>query len=114
MPMLTWQIWLARPLITDHPLPWQKPQRHPTPHRVLQGMGALLTQIATPTRRPKPRGKSPGWPKGRPREPVPRYKVIKKPLERPVTTRKRGKQAVQIVPLGSTHELPGEGCLQLV
>ena len=78
MPLLTWQIWLARPLITDTPLPWQKPQRHPTPQRVLQGMGALLTQIGTPTRRPKPRGKSPGWPKGRPREPVPRYKVVKK------------------------------------
>ena len=78
MPLLTWQIWLARPLITDHPLPWQKPQPHPTPQRVLQGMGALLTQIGTPTRPPKPRGKSPGWPKGRPRRPVPRYKVVKK------------------------------------
>ena len=78
MPLLTWQLWLARPLITDTPLPWQNPQPHPTPQRVLQGMGALLTQIGTPTRRPKPRGKSPGWPKGRPRAPAPRYPVVKK------------------------------------
>ena len=78
MPLLTWQVWLARPLITDTPLPWQKPQLHPTPQRVLQGMGGLLTQIGTPTQRPKPRGKSPGWPTGRPRKPATRYQVVKK------------------------------------
>jgi hypothetical protein len=78
MPLLTWQVWLARPLITDQPLPWQKPQPQPTPQRVLQGMGGLLTRIGTPTRRPKPRGKSPGWPKGRPRKRARRYRVVKK------------------------------------
>lgn len=78
MPLLTWQLWIARPLVTDNPLPWQKPQRHPTPQRVLQGMGGLLTQIGTPARRPKPRGKSPGWPKGQPRKRAPRYQVLKK------------------------------------
>ena len=78
MPMLTWQIWLARPLITAHPLPWQKPQLHPTPQRVLQGMGALLMQIGTPPRRPKPRGKSPGWPEGHPRKRATCYPVVKK------------------------------------
>ena len=78
MPLLTWQLWVARPLVTDNPLPWQKPQEHPTPQRVLQGMGGLLTQIGTPARRPKPRGKSPGWPQGRPRNPATRYRVVKK------------------------------------
>jgi len=78
MPLLTWQLWVARPLMTDHPLPWQKPQLHPTPQRVLQGMGGLLTQIGTPAGRPKPRGKSPGWPKGQPRDRATRYQVVKK------------------------------------
>ena len=78
MPLLTWQLWLARPLIIDNPLPWQKPQLYPTPQRVLQGMGGLLMQIGTPTRRPKPRGTSPGWPKGQPRKRAPRYQVVKK------------------------------------
>ena len=78
MPLLTWPLWVARPLITDTPLPWQKPQGHPTPQRVLQGMGGLLTQIGTPARRPKPHGKSPGWPQGRPRQRAERYPVIKK------------------------------------
>jgi hypothetical protein len=78
MPLLTWQLWVARPLVTDNPLPWQKPQEHPTPQRVLQGMGGLLTQIGTPARPPKPRGKAPGWPQGKPRKPATRYRVVKK------------------------------------
>ena len=78
MPMLTWQLWLARDIVADCPLPWQKPQKHPTPGRVCQGMGGLLTQIGTPAARPKPRGKSPGWPKGRQRTRSPRYPVVKK------------------------------------
>ena len=78
MPLLSWQLWLARPLVADTRLPWQKPQPHPTPQRVLQGMGGLLTQIGTPTRWPKPRGKSPGWPRGRLRQRAERYEVVKK------------------------------------
>ena len=77
-PMLTWQLWLARDIVADRPLPWQKPQAHPTPGRVCQGMAGVLTQIGTPAVRPKPRGKSPGWPRGRPRAPSPRYPVAKK------------------------------------
>jgi hypothetical protein len=76
--MLTWQLWLARDIIVDCPLPWQKPQAHPTPGRTCQGMAGVLTQIGTPAVRPKPRGKSPGWPRGRPRAPSPRYPVVKK------------------------------------
>jgi hypothetical protein len=78
MPLITWQVWLARPMVADTPLPWQKPQAHPTPYRVLQGMGGLLTPIGTPAVRPKPRGKSPGWPQGRIRPPAERYPVVKK------------------------------------
>lgn len=78
MPFLTWQVWLTKPLVADCPLPWQKPQTDLTPQRALQSMGGILTQIGTPARRPKPRGKSPGWPTGRPRAKYPRYEVVKK------------------------------------
>ena len=78
MPMLSWQLWLARDIVADCPLPWQKPQENPTPGRVCQGMGGVLTQIGTPAARPKPRGKSPGWPKGRPRTRAPRHPIVKK------------------------------------
>ena len=78
MPLLTWELWLARDIVADRPLPWQKPQPHPTPGRVCQSLGGVLAQLGTPAGRPKPRGKSPGWPRGRPRTPSPRYPVVKK------------------------------------
>jgi hypothetical protein len=73
-----WQLFLARELIIDQPLPWQQTQEKPTPERVLQGLGGLFSQIATPARAPKARGKSPGWPKGRPRVRRERQRVVKK------------------------------------
>lgn len=78
MPFITWELWLTREMVADHPLPWQKPQTHLTPGRVCQGMGGVLAVIRTPAREPKPRGKSPGWPKGRPRQRRERYSVVKK------------------------------------
>ena len=80
MPLLTWQLWLARPLVNDVRLPWQKPQvaAQMTPGRVRQGMAALLAAIGTPVPAPKPRGKAPGWPAGRLRQPRQRYTVVKK------------------------------------
>jgi hypothetical protein len=78
MPLLTWELWLARPAITDKPLPWQKPQTTLTPGRVRQSLGALFAQIGTPAHAPKPRGKSLGWPKGRPRAKASRYTIVKK------------------------------------
>ena len=78
MPFLTWELWLARPIAADHPLPWQTRQTVLTPGRVLQGMGSILMQIGTPTQAPKPRGKSPGWPPGQPRQRAQRYPIVKK------------------------------------
>jgi hypothetical protein len=78
MPLLTWQLWLARDLVGDRPLPWQKPQTHLTPGRVAQSMSALFTQLGTPAQVPKPRGKSPGWIKGQPRTPRVRAPIVKK------------------------------------
>jgi hypothetical protein len=73
-----WMLFLARPMVKDHPLPWQKAQRCLTPQRVRQSLGTIFAQIGTPAQPPKPRGKSPGWPKGKPRTPKERHKVVKK------------------------------------
>jgi hypothetical protein len=82
MPLLTWQLWLARDIVADKPLPWQKPQAHLTPGRVCQSLGSILAVIGTPAQAPKPRGKSPGWRKGRPRQHRTRYPVVKKRLKK--------------------------------
>jgi hypothetical protein len=77
-PFITWELWLARLVAADNPLPWQKPQAKLTPGRVCQGMGAILAVISTPTQEPKPRGKSSGWPQGCSRKRRERYPVVKK------------------------------------
>lgn len=77
-PLVSWQLYLAREAASDLALPWQKPQVRLTPGRVCRGMGGVLAVIGTPARVPKPRGKSPGWPVGRPRMRRPRYAVVKK------------------------------------
>jgi hypothetical protein len=82
MPLITWELWLARSIVADNPLPWQKPQTKLTPGRVCQGMGGVLALIGTPTQEPKPRGKSPGWLKGRSRKRRARYPVAKKGQKR--------------------------------
>lgn len=73
-----WILFLARPLVQDSPLPWQKKQSALTPQRVRQSLWTIFAQIGTPARPPKPRGKPPGWPKGRPRTPKERHEVVKK------------------------------------
>jgi hypothetical protein len=83
MPLMSWQLWLAREIVQDKPLPWQKPQTEPTPGRVAQGFSLLLAVIGTPAGDPKPRGKSPGWQKGQPRTPRLRYPVVKKTTPKP-------------------------------
>ena len=73
-----WQLFLARPLVQDNPLPWQKPQTALTPYRVKQGLAPIFCQIGTPALPPKTRGKSPGWPPGRPRTKPKQFKAIKR------------------------------------
>jgi hypothetical protein len=77
-----WQLFQARDLIVDQPLPWQRAQEKPTPERVLQGLAGLFSQIGTPAREPKARGKSLGWPKGKLRTRRERYRVVKKPRKK--------------------------------
>jgi hypothetical protein len=73
-----WQLFLARDVVKDKPLPWQPAQDKLTPERVLQSLGALFRQIDTPARAPQTRGKSPGWPQGRKRTRPDRHPVVKK------------------------------------
>ncbi len=80
MTIATWQLWLAREIIVDSPLPWQKPQPKEklTPGRVAQSFNGLLVAIGTPAKSPKPRGKSPGWQKGKSRTKKTRFPIVKK------------------------------------
>lgn len=73
-----WQLYLAREVITDTRLPWQKPQSKPTPGRVAESFTSIVAVIGTPARAPKPRGKSPGWPAGRLRQPRQQHTVERK------------------------------------
>jgi len=83
MPLLTWQLWLARTLVNDRPLPWQKSVTNLTPGRVAQSMGGVFAVIGTPAQPPKSRGKSPGWPTGQPRPRKIRCPIVKKCTVKP-------------------------------
>jgi len=69
--------------------PWERRCEVVTPRQVRRVMPAILAQLGTPAKEPKPRGKSPGWCKGTPRTRAPRFAVIKKPKPVPKTHRKR-------------------------
>ena len=76
--LAVWLLYLSRSIVKDQPLPWQKPQRKLTPQRVQQSLPLIFAQFGSPARKPKTRGKSPGWPKGRQRTPKQRFPVVKK------------------------------------
>lgn len=77
MPLMTWELWLARDIVTDNPLPWQKSLDKLTPGRVAQAIGGVFAAIGTPTSAPKPRGKSPGWQQGKKRYRKNRCPIVK-------------------------------------
>ena len=97
MPIVTWQLWLAREIIEDSPLPWQKPQPKEklTPGRVAQSFSRLLVAIGTPAKLPKPRGKSPGWQKGKNRTKKIRYPLVKKGKGR-FESQKKAKETAEL------------------
>lgn len=78
MPLLSWQLWLARQDCSDHPLPWQSPQDSLSPGRVAQAFASILAAIGTPAAPPKQRGKAPGRSKGHQPPARPRYPTVKK------------------------------------
>ena len=67
MPLLTWQLWLAKDVVREIRLPWQKSLPELTPGRVVQSMLPLLIRIGSPAVVPKRRGNSDGWQTGKPR-----------------------------------------------
>jgi hypothetical protein len=60
--LVWWQLWLARALVGDQRLPWERPvaAERLTPGRVRRAFPGLLARLSTPARAAKPRGKSPG------------------------------------------------------
>jgi hypothetical protein len=78
-----WELFLARDLVRDRPLPWQSAQKQLTPERTLQSLGGTFREIGTPAVPPQTRGKSPGWPRGRPRTRPKRHPTVKKGKKRP-------------------------------
>ncbi|MHC5717720.1 MAG: hypothetical protein ACYTX0_37845 [Nostoc sp.] len=83
MPLMTWELWLARDIVTDNPLPWQKRLDNLTPGRVAQAMGGVFAVIGTPALPPKLRGKSPGWEPGKKRHRKNRCPIVKKTVTPP-------------------------------
>ncbi len=73
------QLRLARAVVTDRRLPWEKrlPPRTLTPLRVQRSFGALVAALGTPASAPKPCGRSPGRPRGRRSAPAPRTPAVK-------------------------------------
>ncbi len=74
------QLLLGRGVVADRRLPWEKPlpPHLLTPNRVLRSFVTLLPALGTPARAPKPRGRSPGRPKGSVSGPAKRYPAVKK------------------------------------
>lgn len=74
------QLRLARGIVADRRLPWERrlPIQFLTPTRALRSFATLLPAVGTPTKEPKPRGRSPGRPKGRLSGPAKRYPAVKK------------------------------------
>ena len=91
MPLMTWQLWLAKDLVEEHHLPWQSQEKNLTPGRVAQSILPLLIEIDTPATFPKTRGKSPGWKTGQKRRKRKTYPIAKKSYSRP---RKEKQEAI--------------------
>jgi hypothetical protein len=74
------QVRLARSLVADQRLPWERPLATGTltPCRVLRAFPALLWALGTLASAPQSCGRSPGRPKGRRSGPAPRCPAIKK------------------------------------
>jgi hypothetical protein len=93
-----WELYLARPLVADHPAPWQRPQgaERLTPARVQAGLGGLFAAIGSPAVGPQTRGKGAGWPRGRARQRRPPCPVVDRAPPRPA----RGRRRARASPIG--------------
>lgn len=80
-----WELWLARPLVADQRLPWERPlpTERLSPGRVRRAFAGLLGEVGTPAQAPKPRGKAPGRQVGQRPGPRPRHPVVRRTPKRP-------------------------------
>jgi DDE superfamily endonuclease len=72
------EIGLARDLVQAQRLPWEAAARPLSPRQARRAMGRIIAQVGTPAPAPRPRGKSPGRPRGALLPPAPRHPVIRK------------------------------------
>jgi hypothetical protein len=74
------QLRLARRCVADRRLPWERryDTGRLTPVRAHRVVSALLVELGTPAKPPKPCGRSPGRPKGRLSGRAKRYPAVKK------------------------------------
>jgi hypothetical protein len=79
------QLRLARDIVADQRLPWERPRPQPrlSPYRVRRGFPRLLCALGSPASAPKPAGRSPGRPRGHRSGPAVRHPAIKKPATKP-------------------------------
>lgn len=75
-----WQLWLARPLMSEVHLPWEHPRPDGwiTPGQVHRHFTGILVRVSTPARAPRRRGKSPGRQKGARLTPPLHYQVARR------------------------------------
>ena len=75
-----WQLWLARSLVADRRLPWERPlpASQLTPGRVRRAFAGLFAPLGTPARPPKLRGKAPGRRPGHAPGPRARHPVTRR------------------------------------
>ena len=82
------QLVVARSLGQAIYRPWERRRERVTPRQVRRAMAAILPQVGTPARVPKPRGKAPGRVKGYRPAKAPRFEVVRKPKPVPKKRRK--------------------------
>lgn len=75
-----WQLWLARALVADQRLPWERPPSagRLSPGRVRRAFGGLFPGLGSPARAPKVRGKAPGRALGTRPPPSPPCPVVRR------------------------------------
>lgn len=75
-----WELWLARPLVADRRLPWERPlpPARLTPARVRRACGPPFLHLGTPARPVRTRGKAPGRRPGQSPGPRPRHPVARR------------------------------------
>jgi hypothetical protein len=83
------QLVLARDLGQASYHPWERRRERVTPRQVRRAMASILQQLGTPSRSPKPRGKSPGRQRGATVAKAASYEVVRKPKPVPKKPRKK-------------------------